>query len=184
MKLRIATLKDAPTLLEIYTPYVEQTAITFEYEVPTLEEFETRIRNTLSQYPYLVAEEASGILGYAYASPFKTRAAYAWSVETSIYVKSGIHKQGIGTALYQALERLLAQQHVCNLCACIAYPNPPSIAFHEKMGYRLIAHFTKSGFKQNAWYDMVWMEKELCPHTIPPAPFIPFSQFTTQSIAL
>jgi len=176
MTIRIATLKDAPALLKIYAPYVEQTAITFEYQVPSLEEFESRMQGILSKYPYLIAEENSEILGYAYASPFKTRAAYAWSVETSIYVKMGIHKQGIGTALYQALEQLLARQHVCNLCACIAYPNPPSIAFHESFGYKTIAHFSKSGYKQNAWYDMIWMEKELCPHTIPPAPFVPFSQ--------
>ena len=175
MNIRIATLKDAPALLKIYAPYVEQTAITFEYQVPSLEEFESRMNGILSKYPYLIAEENSEILGYAYASPFKTRAAYAWSVETSIYVKKGIHKKGIGTALYQALERLLTRQNVCNLCACIAYPNPPSIAFHERFGYKTIAHFTKSGYKQNAWYDMIWMEKELCPHTIPPAPFVPFS---------
>lgn len=176
MKIRLATLNDAPALLKIYAPYVEQTAITFEYSVPTLEEFRTRVADILPKYPYLVAEENNEILGYAYASAFKTRAAYAWSVETSIYVKMGIHKQGIGTALYEALEKQLARQNVCNLCACIAYPNPPSIAFHERFGYKTVAHFTRSGYKQNAWYDMIWMEKELCPHTIPPTPFIPFSQ--------
>lgn len=181
MEIRIATLKDAPALLKIYAPYVEQTAITFEYEVPTAEEFEARMRGILSKYPYLIAQEGSEILGYAYASPFKTRAAYAWSVETSIYVKMGLHKQGIGTALYQRLEAFLAKQHVCNLCACIAYPNPASITFHEKFGYKTIAHFTKSGYKQNAWYDMIWMEKELCPHDIPPKPFIPFSQLDNVS---
>lgn len=176
MKIRLATLNDAPALLKIYTPYVEQTAITFEYSVPTLEEFTSRLAGILPKYPYLVAEDNNEILGYAYASAFKARAAYAWSVETSIYVKMGIHKQGIGTALYEALEKQLSRQNVCNLCACIAYPNPPSIAFHEHFGYKTVAHFTRSGYKQNAWYDMIWMEKELCPHTIPPAPFIPFSQ--------
>lgn len=176
MKIRLATLNDAPALLKIYTPYVEQTAITFEYSVPTLEEFTSRVAGILPKYPYLVAEDNNEILGYAYASAFKARAAYAWSVETSIYVKMGIHKQGIGTALYEALEKQLSRQNVCNLCACIAYPNPPSIAFHEHFGYKTVAHFTRSGYKQNAWYDMIWMEKELCPHTIPPAPFIPFSQ--------
>lgn len=178
LHIRIATLADAPKLLEIYTPYVEQTAITFEYSVPTLEEFTTRIQNTLQKYPYLVAEEDGELLGYTYASAFKTRAAYAWSVETSIYIKQGAHRHGIGEALYTALEELLTGQHVCNLCACIAYPNPESIAFHEHFGYRTIAHFHKSGYKNNAWYDMIWMEKELCPHAIPPLPFIPFPQLT------
>lgn len=181
MHIRIATLKDAPELLEIYAPYVEHTAITFEYSVPTLEDFTTRVGNTLQKYPYLVAEENGSILGYAYASAFKTRAAYAWSVETSIYVKRGSHRCGIGQALYLSLEDILARQHVCNLCACIAYPNPKSIAFHERFGYRTIAHFHKSGFKKDTWYDMIWMEKELCPHTIPPLPFIPFPQLTEES---
>lgn len=182
MKIRLATLKDAPVLQKIYAPYVEQTPITFEYEVPTADEFANRMANILPNYPYLLAEEKGEILGYAYASAFKTRAAYAWSVETSIYVKMGAHKQGVGSALYQELERLLAMQNICNLCACIAYPNPPSIAFHEHFGYKTIAHFNHSGYKQNAWHDMIWMEKELCPHTIPPMPFIPFSQLPERSL--
>ena len=179
MRIRTATPKDAPALLKIYAPYVERTAITFEYDVPSEQEFAERISNILAQYPYLVAEEDNEILGYAYASAFKTRAAYAWSAETSIYVKTGLGKQGIGTALYRALEEYLSIQNVCNLCACIAYPNPPSIAFHERFGYRTVAHFHASGYKLNAWHDMVWMEKALCPHTIPPKPFIPFPELQT-----
>ncbi len=178
MNIRIATLGDAPNLLKIYAPYVEHTAITFEYSVPTLEEFTARMQNTLQKYPYLVAEEDGKLLGYAYASAFKTRAAYDWSVETSIYVKKDTHRRGIGKALYTALEHMLARQHICNLCACIAYPNPESIAFHERFGYRTVAHFHASGYKQGVWYDMIWMEKELCPHTIPPLPFIPFPNVT------
>ena len=176
MNIRIAELEDAPALVEIYTPYVRDTAITFEYEVPTTREFSDRIRHTLEKYPYLVAEEEGCILGYAYASAFKVRAAYAWSVETSLYVRHDLRRQGLGSALHRALEEQLRRQHVCNLCACITYPNPASIAFHERQGYQLTAHFHRSGFKLGAWHDMVWMERELCPHTIPPLPFIPFSQ--------
>lgn len=176
MNIRIATTEDAEALLEIYAPYVEQTAITFEYSVPTVEEFTERIRNTLRNYPYLVAESNGEILGYAYASAFKSRAAYAWSAETSIYVKTGRGHRGVGSALYRALEEYLARQQVCNLCACIAYPNPPSIAFHESFGYKTVAHFHASGYKHDRWHDMIWMEKELCSHSIPPVPFIPFSQ--------
>ena len=174
MNIRSATPKDAPALLKIYAPYVEHTAVTFEYEVPDEAEFAHRIATVLSRYPYLVAEEDGEILGYTYASAFHTRAAYGWSAETSIYVKMGLHHKGVGTALYQELEKCLAQQNICNLCACIAYPNPPSIAFHERFGYKTVAHFHASGYKQGAWHDMVWMEKELCPHTVPPKPFIPF----------
>ncbi|MCM1344451.1 MAG: GNAT family N-acetyltransferase [Muribaculaceae bacterium] len=174
MNIRTVTPTDAPQLLHIYAPYVENTTVTFEYEVPSVEEFADRIRHTLEKYPYLAAEEDNIILGYAYASAFKDRAAYAWSVETSIYVREDLNHKGIGTALYQALEQVLARQNICNLCACIAYPNPASISFHERFGYRTVAHFHASGFKQDTWSDMVWMEKELCPHTVPPGPFIPF----------
>lgn len=176
MNIRIAMPEDAPALIEIYAPYVRDTAITFEYEVPTAEEFSDRIRHTLEKYPYLAAEEEGRILGYAYASAFKARAAYAWSVETSLYVRQDLRHQGLGSALHRALEEQLRRQHVCNLCACITYPNPASIAFHERHGYHLTAHFHRSGYKMGAWHDMVWMERELCPHTIPPLPFIPFSQ--------
>ncbi len=174
MNIRTATPEDAIRLLDIYAPYVEHTFVTFEYVIPPLKEFERRIRHTLEKYPYLVAEENGNLLGYTYASTFKDRAAYDWSAETSIYVREGLAGRGIGTALYNALEKELLRQHVCNLCACIAYPNPASIAFHERFGYKTAAHFSSSGFKDGRWLDMIWMEKELCPHRVPPLPFVPF----------
>ena len=175
MKIRFATPTDAPRLVEIYRPYVEHTAITFEYTVPSVEEFADRIRHTLKKYPYLAAveEDTDQILGYAYASAFKGRAAYDWSVETSIYVEEGHGHKGIGRLLYQHLESYLEKQHVCNVCACITYPNPASIAFHESFGYKTVAHFHASGYKLGEWRDMIWMEKELCPHTVPPEDFLP-----------
>lgn len=176
MNIRIAASEDAAELADIYAPYVKNTPITFEYIVPSAEEFAERILHTLEKYPYLVAEENGKLLGYAYASSFKSRAAYDWSAETSIYVKNGLGRQGIGHMLYTALEEILSRQHICNLCACIAYPNPASIAFHEGFGYKTVAHFHASGFKQDGWHDMIWMEKELCPHQIPPQPFIPFPE--------
>lgn len=176
LTVRTATPQDASALLEIYAPYVENTLITFEYDVPSPDEFRQRIISTLERYPYLVAQEGESLLGYAYASAFHKRAAYSWSAETSIYVKEDCHHKGVGRILYSALEETLARQHVCNLCACISYPNPESIAFHESFGYHMAAHFTASGFKAGKWQDMVWMEKELCFHKIPPEPFIPFSQ--------
>lgn len=176
MKIRTATPADASQLLQIYAPYIENTSITFEYEVPTVEAFAERIRHTLEKYPYLAAEDNGILVGYAYASAFKERDAYNWSVETSIYVREGMNHKGIGNTLYTALEEILTKQHICNLCACIAYPNPTSIAFHESFGYKTVAHFHASGFKQDAWSDMIWMEKELCPHTVPPKPFVPFPE--------
>lgn len=173
---RVATPEDAPALLAIYAPYVERTVITFEYEIPTVEEFQSRISRTLERYPYLAAERDGEILGYAYASAFKGRAAYDWSAETSVYVREDARGKGVGTILYRALEDALRMQHVCNLCACIAHPHPESEIFHQKFGYQNAALFHKSGYKHGRWIDMIWMEKELCPHKAPPAPFLPFPE--------
>ena len=169
--IRTATPADAEKLLEIYAPYVECTAITFEYDVPSLQEFTDRIETTLKKYPYLVAEQNGEILGYAYAGAFKARAAYARSVETSIYIKQGKKRAGLGTLLYNALEDALKQQGILNLHACISYPETEdeyltrdSVRFHEKRGYRLIGIFNQCGYKFNRWYSMVWMEKMIGEH--------------------
>lgn len=171
--LRMAEEADAKALLSIYAPYVEKTAITFEYQVPTVQEFKNRITATLKRYPYLAALQHGRIIGYAYASAFKERAAYDWAVETSVYVSEEACRAGAGTILYEGLESILRRQHVINVNACIAYPNPGSIAFHEKLGYRTVGRFTKCGYKLGAWWDMVWMEKMLSAHPDTPAPFIP-----------
>lgn len=113
MEVRLATPQDAEELLEIYRYYVEHTAITFEYETPSITEFRQRIKQTLKRYPYLAAVDGHGkIVGYAYASSFKNRAAYDWSVETTIYVDKDVKRQGIGKKLYEALEEILQKQHV------------------------------------------------------------------------
>lgn len=170
--IRMALQEDAEELLAIYAYYVENTAITFEYAVPSEEEFRTRIKHTLEKYPYLTAECDGRICGYAYASPFKGRAAYDWAVETSIYVKADMHGSGIGKRLYETLEQFLKKQHVINANACIAYPNPESIAFHERLGYRTVGHFTECGYKFGKWYDMIWMEKMLGEHPEKPEPLL------------
>ena len=174
--IRMAAEADAEKILAVYAPYVTDTAITFEYEVPSVEEFRGRIRRTLERYPYLIAEKAGEIVGYAYVSPFKNRAAYDWAVETSIYVKQGEHRKGIGKMLHMALEEILKKQHILNLNACIAYPNPESVAFHERLGYKMAAHFTKCGYKLGEWYDMVWMEKMLGEHPARPETVVPVGE--------
>lgn len=176
VRIRLASPEDAPSLLNIYAPYVRDTAITFEYDVPTVEEFRSRIEHTLRTYPYLAAEIDGQAAGYAYASAFKGRAAYDWSVETSIYVSMDCRGRGIGTRLYAALEDLLRRQNILNVNACITYPNPDSIRFHERLGYRTVAHFTKCGFKLGRWYDMIWMEKMLGEHTEKPRSVIPLGR--------
>ncbi|SFH18696.1 phosphinothricin acetyltransferase [Desulfotomaculum arcticum] len=174
--IRMATESDTEEILAIYAPYVTDTAITFEYVVPTTKEFAERVRNILKKYPYLVALRDNAIVGYAYASAFNKRAAYGWAVETSVYVKQEGRKNGIGKKLYQVLEEILKKQNIINMNACIAYPNPESIGFHKHMGYKTVGHFTKCGYKFDTWYDIIWMEKVIGKHTINPKPVIPIIQ--------
>lgn len=169
--IRMANPADAQALLNIYAPYVINTAITFEYDVPSVEEFASRIAHTLEKYPYLIVEEGGNILGYAYASPFHDRPAYDWAVETSIYVDQNIKHRGIGRKLHDALESTLREQGILNMNACIAYPpeedehlDKNSVEFHAHMGYRLVGEFYKCGYKFNRWYNMVWMEKLIGEH--------------------
>ena len=181
--IRFAAQKDAAEILKIYAPYVENTAISFEYEVPSEEEFRGRIESTLKRYPYIVAEQEGRIIGYAYVSIFHERKAYDWAVETSIYVDQDCKRSGCGKLLYQALEKILKRQHISNLYACIAYNDiddeyltKNSVQFHKHLGYHLIGTFKKCGYKFNRYYDMVWMEKEIAPHKVDATPFIPFSK--------
>ncbi len=120
-KIRTVTPDDAPALLQIYSYYVKNTAISFEYDVPTIDEFRRRIEHTLLKYPYIAAEDNGKIIGYAYAGPFKERAAYDWAVETTIYVDKDSRGGGIGKALYLELESILKKQGILNLNACISY---------------------------------------------------------------
>lgn len=175
MKIRIAKVSDAKALLEIYAPYVEKTAITYEYELPSVAEFEARIAGVLKKFPYLVAEEGGEILGYAYAAPFKGRPAYDWAVETSIYVPEDMKGAGLGRKLYKALESVLEKQGILNLNAAITYPevedeyaNRNSVDFHAHMGYRMVGVFHKAGYKFGRWYDTAWMEKHIGGHVAEP----------------
>ena len=177
IKIRPATEADAAEILSIYAPYITDTAITFEYDVPTLEEFTGRIRHTLKKYPYLVAVRDSEIIGYAYAGVFYGRAAYDWSAETTIYVKKGCRHGGVGKLLYQALETALKAQNIINLYACIGYPEiedkyltKNSAQFHAHLGYRMVGEFYHCGYKFDRWYNMVWMEKLLDPEIKHPKP--------------
>ena len=169
--IRWARLEDAKDLLAIYRYYVEKMAITFEYEVPSLEEFQERMRSIMAFYPYLVAEEAGQILGYAYASSFHPRVAYAWSAEATVYLDKAARGKGVGRQIYCALEEYLIKMGILNLNACIAstetedaYLTNGSEKFHRALGYQLVGKFHQSGYKFNHWYDMIWMEKMLGEH--------------------
>ena len=161
MNIRLARPSDAATLLAIYAPYVENTAITFEYEVPTIEDFTNRIAKTLEKYPYLVAEEDGVVLGYAYASTYYARAAYDWAVELSVYVSQDARGKGVGSKLYDVMEEMLEHMGYIHFLACISLPNEASLALHRKRGYQQVAHFPKIGYKLERWHDIVWLQKSL-----------------------
>ena len=189
IKISVATPSDAAEMLKIYTYYVDNTAITFEYTAPTEPEFRARIEKTLLKYPWIKAQLDGKIIGYAYLGEFKSRDAYLYSAETSIYVAHDARRLGVGRLLYSALERTAELQNLLNLNACIGCPRREdehitfdSMHFHEKMGYSLVGKFSYSGFKFNEWYDMIWMEKMLGEHTSSPAQFRPFPTLTTQEL--
>ena len=182
--IRLATPEDAAEILKIYAPYVVNTAISFEYEVPSEEEFRGRVESTLKRYPYIVAEQEGHIIGYAYVSIFHERKAYDWAVETSIYVdERKIHK-GVGGKLHDALEQALKTQGILNMNACIAWPDGEedetltknSGEFHAHLGYRMVGEFQKCGYKFHRWYNMIWMEKIIGEHTDEQPSPIPFFQ--------
>ena len=181
MKIEKVSTADAEELLALYAPYVEETAISFEYEVPSVDEFRNRIEQISAKYPYIKAVVDGKIAGYAYAAGFKDRKAYDWSVETSIYVDMEQKRSGIGRRLYEELENILKQQGILNVNACIAYPQAEdeyltkdSVLFHEKLGYTMVGTFHQCGYKFHRWYDMVWMEKFIGEHRENQPDIIPF----------
>ncbi len=179
--IREAKLEDAAQILEIYAYYVENTAITFEYTVPTLPDFLDRMRSTMARYPYLVLERDGRILGYAYAGAFVGRAAYDWSCETTIYLAPAMRRRGLGRMLYEALERELGNMGILNLYACVAYPETEdahltrnSADFHTHLGFSKVGEFHQCGYKFGRWYNMIWMEKIIGAHQSeqPPVNFL------------
>ena len=169
--IRDAKVTDAKAIQTIYTPYVETTAITFEYNVPSEKEFCRRIETVQQKYPWIVAMVNGKVVGYAYASAFKPRDAYQWAIETSIYVDNNNKRSGIGRQLHEVLEQRLKMQGILNMNACISFIDPEdeyltqdSVRFHERLGYQKVAHFHQCGKKFNRWYDMIWMEKMIGEH--------------------
>ena len=176
MAIRVAKVADLPRILEIYRPYVEYTAISFEYAVPTLEAFTRRFLGITAQFPWLVWEEEGVILGYAYGSAPFERTAYQWSAEASIYLCSEAQGRGIGRKLYAELEDILQKQGYRKVYAIITTANEASLAFHKAVGYRLTAQMPGVGYKFGTWYGTVWMEKDLNTWENPPSAPIPWPE--------
>lgn len=170
VKIHIAGEKDAPALLDIYAPYIKETAITFEYTVPPVVEFAERIQSTTRDFPWLVCEIDGKTAGYAYASHFKTRAAFQWDAEMSIYLSPEFHRLGIASALYSCLENILKEQGYLNLYALITHPHPVSEGFHSSRGYRTVGIYHNTGNKFDKWYDLIVMEKQLAALPDQPTP--------------
>ena len=166
--IREAKIQDAKRLVEIYAPYVKDTAVSFEYKIPSVEEFEERIRHITEKYPYIVCLKDDKIVGYAYASAYSTREAYDWTATSSIYVDKEFHRQGVGSLLYKELEERLRKQGIVNLLAGVAYIETEdkyltkdSYNFHTKMGYEKVAQMKGIGKKFDHWYDLIWLQKKL-----------------------
>lgn len=208
MEIRLAKISDAEAIRKIYEPYVKETAISFEYEVPSINEFENRIKNTLAKYPYLVAVENGIIVGYAYASVFhNAREAYKHSAELSVYVDMNHKQKGIGKSLYTKLQEILITQNVYIVHACIAstengdadvctengcanvsenskdaHLTNDSEKFHAKMGFELAGRHKNCGYKFGNWYSVIWMDKVINDGRANPEEFIPFSQLEISDI--
>jgi phosphinothricin acetyltransferase len=161
LRLRFATRHDVGAISDIYAPIVEETAISFEAVPPTHAELTARLDETMPEYPWLVAEDGVDVLGYAYGHRFAPRAAYAWSVETSIYVRDGARGRGVGRTLYGALLPLLGAQGYRQAFAGIALPNPASVALHESLGFVSVGAYREVGYKFGVWHDVGWWQRPL-----------------------
>ena len=172
--IRVATPADAETILAIYAPIVQQTAISFEVEPPTLMAMRARIARTLQQLPWLVCAPHGEVLGYVYASPHRTRPAYQWSVDVSVYTHAKARRSGVGRALYCSLFELLTLQGFYNCYAGITLPNPASVGLHVAMGFQPVGVYQTVGYKLGAWHDVGWWQRGLKPclsHPAPPTTF-------------
>ena len=170
MSVRMATEQDIPQILDIYAPYISNTAVSFEYAVPSLEDFTRRFISITAQFPWLVWEEKGQILGYVYGSAPFERAAFQWCAEASIYLRPEAFGRGIGKTLYAELEALLRLQGYLKVYAIITSENKNSVAFHKAVGYSHVADMPGCGFKLGRWHGIIWMEKLLNPVDLPRVP--------------
>ncbi len=159
--IRSARGEDAEGILAIYAPIVRETFISFEVVPPTIEQMRERIEGTLVKFPWLVCEEEEHILGYAYASRHRERAAYQWSADVSVYVAAECRGQGLGRALYTPLLQILTDLGYYSALAGIVLPNPASVGLHEAMGFRPVAVYHNIGYKLGAWHDTGWWQCKL-----------------------
>ena|SRR5690606_8876913 len=172
--IRIAAPQDAAAILSIYAPYIEHTSLTFENSVPSIEDFKKRIVTNLKSFPWLVCEVDGKLAGYAYASRYRERVCYQWSVECSVYIHDDYQQAGIAGALYNGLMAILIKQGFRNVYAVINLPNPKSVQFHERFGFKYFATYLKVGYKLGEWKNVGWWQLILNEYITNPPPPISF----------
>jgi len=169
LTIRLATLDDAKQVQAIYAPYC-YTPISFEVEPPSIEEMQHRIAKVLGPYPWLICTDGTEVFGYVYTTQHRERAAYRWSVDTTVYVRQGRQRRGIGRALYTSLLAMLPLQGYVNAYAGVTLPNPASVALHEALGFESVGVYRQVGFKCGAWHDVAWFQRSLAPPPMEPLP--------------
>lgn len=166
--IRLAERSDIPGILEIYSPFILETAVTFEEEIPSEESFWARMQGIMAELPFLVCEIDGRVAGYAYASGYRSRASYRWSKEVSVYIHPDFQRRRVAHALYTSLNEMVRYQGIADLLAIITMPNEPSVAFHERFGYVKVGEFSKVGYKLNQWQNVGWFELFLQDEKLPP----------------
>lgn len=176
MKIRTATSEDGRAIARIYRPVVELTAISFELTPPSAGEIAERITRTTARFPWIVAERDGEILGYGYAGPHRTRPAYGWTAETSVYVAEGARRTGVGRRLCVELIEILSRQHVATVLAGITLPNDASVGLHQALGFVPAGVYRRVGFKFGEWHDVGWWQLPLHTDETNPGEIIPFPE--------
>jgi len=181
--LRLAKTADAESILKVYAPYVKDTAVSFEYDVPILEDFAKKIESISERYPYLVCELEGETVGFAYASAHRERAAYMWNAELSVYIDERYCRLGIGHSLYSALIEILKLLNIQTVYGGVTVPNENSVWLHKSLGFEVVGIYRKTGFKLGRWHDVVWYEKQIGSHTTPPRAAVPISEIGDTDVA-
>ena len=174
--IRVATKDDAVGMLDIYAPFILNSGITQETEVPSVEDFQQRVISNLIERPWFVCEINNEIAGYAYAGKHRDRKGYQWCTEPSVYISEKYFGFGVANALYNALFEILKLQGYVNAYAVITLPNDRSLAFHKKFGFEYLTTYKKIGYKLGQWHDVGWMQYEINPHENDPAELIKFTK--------
>jgi L-amino acid N-acyltransferase YncA len=162
--IRVAAPDDGSGVLDIYRPFVETKAVSFEEIAPSVEEIENRIRKILARYPWLIAEDQGRVAGFAYASAHRDRASYRWSVDVSVYLAPEYRGQGLGRELYRMVLEILRRQGFYSVYAGITLPNEGSVGLHEAVGFRPVGIYRNVGFKFGRWHDVGWWQMALKDH--------------------